>query len=140
MWKAEFSNGDILNEIDVNGKEVLFRKVLDRLDKLENLSIVLKNNRIYTVRMADGRFSTIIDGKENHFFALDIDAIDLKCIRPIYFVNETINFSTVGKVFDTLGPPKVNFIALGFQTTLNGRNVKRYLTIFPDGVFVIKDK
>ncbi len=139
MWKAKFSNGDVLNGIDENNKEVLFRKVLDRLDELENLSIVLEN-KIFTVRMADGRFSTMIDDKENHFFALDAAAMDLKCIRPIYFVNETADFTTTGQSLTALGPPRVNFTALGFQTNLNGRNVKRYLTIFPDGTFVIKDK
>ena len=136
MWKAQFSNGDILEEFDKNGQEILFRKVLDRLDDLENLSIVL-GNRVYTIRMVDGRFSIVVDGKECHFFALDVDAVDLKHIRPIYFVRETINFNIQR---GALGPPRVNFVAVGFQANLNGGNVKRYLEIFPDATFIIKDK
>lgn len=136
MWKAQFSNGEILEEFDVHGQEVPFRKVVDRLNDLENLSIVL-GDKTYVVRILDGRFSIIFKGKEHHFFALDADAIDLKCIRPIYFVRETVDLGTLGKA---LGPPRVNFIALGFQANLNGHNIKRYLTIFPDETFVIKDK
>ncbi len=136
MWRAQFSNEDILEEFDKEGQEILFRKVLDRLDDLKNLSIVLEN-RVYTVRMADGRFSIVIDGKEGHFFALDVDAADLKHIRPIYFVRETINFNVQR---GPLGPPKANFVAVGFQANLNGCNVKRYLEIFPDTTFLIKDK
>lgn len=139
MWKAQFNNDEVLEEFDVNGQEISFRKVLDRLDNLKNLSIVLED-KIYIVRMSDGRFSTIFKGENHHFFALDADVVDLKCIRPIYFVRETINFSTQGKVPLALGPPRVNFVALGFQANLNGHNVKRYLTIFPDGTYVIKDK
>ena len=139
MWKAQFSDGEVLEEFDMNGQEVLFRKVLDRLDDLENLSIIV-GDKIYVVRMSDGRFSIIFKGEEHHFFALDADVADLKCIRPIYFVRETINFGTQGKVPIALGSPKVNLTALGFQANLNGHNVKRYLTIFPDETFVIKDK
>lgn len=140
MWKAQFNNAEVLEEFDANGQEIPFRKVLARLDNLENLSIVLED-KTYIVRMSDGRFSTIFKGEEErHFFALDADVVDLKCIRPIYFVRETINFGTQGKVPVALGPPRVNFVALGFQANLNGHNVKRYLTIFPDGTYVIKDK
>lgn len=139
MWRAQFSNGEVLEEFNKKGQEVLFKKVLDRLNDLENLSIVL-GDKTYTVRMTDGRFSIIFNAVEHHFFTLDVDAVDLKCIRPIYFVRETINFGTQGNVPKALEPPRVNFVALGFQANLNGRNVKRYLTIFPDGIFVIKDK
>lgn len=136
MWRAQFSNGDILEEFNEKGQEIPFRKVLDRLDDLENLSIVL-GNRVYTVRMADGRFSTIVDGKEGHFFALDVDVADLKHIRPIYFVRETVDFNVQR---GPLGPPRINFVAVGFQANLNGCNVKRYLEIFPNATFIIKDK
>lgn len=139
MWKAQFSNGEVLEEFDKDGREIPFRKVLVQLNALENLSIVV-GNKIYVVRMSDGRFSIIFKGEEHHFFALDADAVDLKSIRPIYFVRETVDFGTQGNVPVALGPPRVNCIALGFQANLNGHNVKRYLTIFPDETFVIKDK
>lgn len=136
MWKAQFSDGKVLDAFDKDGQEILFRKVLDRLGDLENLSIIV-GNKTFTVRMSDGRFS-IINGEEHHFFALD--AVDLKHIRPIYFIRETVNFDICEKVPVALGPPRVNFTALGFQASLNGHNIKRYLAIFPDGSFVIKDK
>ncbi len=143
MWRAQFSNGNILEKFDKNGQEVLFKKVLDRLDDLENLSVI-SENKTYTVRMSDGRFSMSINTEslhlESHFFALDVDVIDLKHIRPIYFVRETVNLSTQGKIPTVLGPSRINFIAVGFQASFNGRNVKRYLAIFPDGTFVVKDK
>jgi hypothetical protein len=137
MWRAQFSNGDILEEFDKNGQGTPFKKVLNRLDDLENLSIVL-GNRVYTVRMADGRFSIIVDGKEVHFFALDTNVADLKHIRPIYFVRETVDFNMQRGVL--LGSPRVNFVAVGFQANLNGCNIKRYLEIFSDATFIIKDK
>ncbi len=144
MWRAQFSNGNILEKFDKNGQEVLFKKVLDRLDDLENLSVIL-GNKTYTVRMSDGRFSICITDTESlrtesHFFALDVDVIDLKHIRPIYFVRETVNLSTQGKIPTVLGPSRINFIAVGFQASFKGHNVKRYLAIFPDGTFVVKDK
>jgi len=139
MWKAQFSNGDVLEQFDQKGREVLFQKVLDRLDDLKNLSVIL-NGRTYTVRIMDGRFSIANKGEVHHFFALDGDVTNLNHIRPIYFVRETIDFSTQGKVPIALGSPQVNFVAIGFQASLNGRNVKRYLAIFPNNTFVVKDK
>ncbi|MEA3342180.1 MAG: hypothetical protein U9R15_19620 [Chloroflexota bacterium] len=136
MWKAEFSNGDILNSIDKNGKEILFKKILDRLDELKNLSVILKD-RVYAVRMVDGRFTTIINGIVTNFFALGIDADILTNIRPIYFINETVHLGT-GKNGRAI--PQINFVALGFQANLNGQSIKRYLKIFPDDTFVIEDK
>ncbi len=139
MWRAQFSGGEILEEFDGNGQEILFRKVLDRIEDLEELSVIL-DDKVYTVRMIDGRFSTIFAGETQHFFALDANVTDLSHIRPIYFTRETVNFGTQGRVPAALGPPTVEFIALGFQANLDGRNVKRYLTIFPDGTTVLKDK
>ena len=140
MWQAKFNNGEVLKEFDANGNEVVFKKVSDRFDDLADLSIVLAD-RVYTVRMADGRFSTISNGDEHHFFALDEDAENLTNIRPIYFIRESVNFGTQGNSAPAaLGPPEVEFVALGFQANLEGHNVKRYLTIFPDGTTVLRDK
>ncbi|KKM95542.1 hypothetical protein LCGC14_1187080, partial [marine sediment metagenome] len=92
MWQATFSNGEVLNESNAEGQEILFGKVLKRLDDLESLSIIL-DNKIFTVRMVDGRFSTSINGDTNHFFASDVDITSLTNIRPIYFIRETVQIT-----------------------------------------------
>ena len=139
MWQATFSNGEVLNESNAEGQEILFGKVLKRLDDLESLSIIL-DNKIFTVRMADGRFSTSINGDTNHFFASDVDITSLTNIRPIYFIRETVQITAHVNALFSKGPPSVNFIALGFQANFNGQNIKRYLAILPNGAFVIRDE
>ena len=139
MWQAKFSNGDIIKELNTQGQEISFGKILARLDDLESLSILLEN-RIFTVRMADGRFSSNINGDENHFFASDIDITALTNIRPIYFVRETVELAVHAHVLFSGGPPTANFTALGFQANFNGRNIKRYLAILPNGSFVIRNE
>jgi hypothetical protein len=131
MWQAKFSNGEVLNEFNAEGNEVLFGKVLERISSLESLSIIL-NDRIFTVRLSDGRFNI----NDNHFFISGIDPALLTNIRPIYFVRETVNFNArlVG------GKSEVNFTALGFQANINGRNIKHYLAILPDGSFIIRNE
>ena len=138
MWQAKFKNGEVLNEFDKKGQEVLFRKVLDRND-LESLSIILKD-KVFTVRMSDGRFSFCVNEIENHFFASDVDTTSLAHIRPIYFVRETVQFNALASALTSAGPPKTNFIALGWQANCNGRNVKRYLAILPTNTFIIKSE
>ena len=138
MWRAHFNDGKVLEEFDGQGKEVLFKNVSARVDELEKLSVTVAD-KIYTVRMADGRFSTISNGEEYHFFAQGVDGAKLSHIRPIYFIREYVNFGTQGEVPVALGPPEVEFTALGFQADLYGRNVKRYLAIFPGGNIVLKD-
>ncbi len=140
MWQAKFSNGEILNEFNVDGQEILFGKVLKRLDDLESLSIIL-DDKTFTVRMIDGRFSSNISGDINHFFASDVDITALKNIRPIYFVRETIKLAIYSNTSSFGGSsPDVNFTALGFQANLDGRNITKYLAILPNGTFIIKDE
>lgn len=140
MWQAKFSNGEVLNEVDAENHEVLFSEVLKRSDTLESLSIILED-KIFTVRMTDGRFSISINGDVNHFFAVDAATTSLSNIRPIYFVREVVYLMTRADTgLSQSSSPNINFTALGFQANFEGRNVKRYLAIFPNGTFVIKDK
>jgi len=136
MWQAKFSDGNVLNEFNGN-REVLFGKVLERLDDLESLSIILED-KIFTVRMTDGRFSSSINGNINHFFASDVDITALTNIRPIYFIRETVKLTMHANALSSNGPSNINFTALGFQANYNGCNIKRYLAILPDGAFVIQ--
>lgn len=137
MWQAKFSDGEVLNEFNDKGQEILFSQVLERLDNLESLSIIL-GDKMFTVRMLDGRFSSNINGDVNHFFASDVDITALTNIRPIYFVRETIQIGIHANVLSSEGPPAVNFTALGFQANFNGCNIKRYLAILPNGSFVVR--
>ena len=143
MWQAQFSNGDILNAINEDGKEILFGKVLARLDDLESLSIIM-DDKVFRVRMEDGRFSAYVGENDPiHFFASGVDIDSLDNIRPIYFVRETVHFGTHAAALapDTFpGTPAVNFTALGFQANLAGRNIKRYLAILPNGEYAIRDE
>lgn len=139
MWQAKFNGGEVLNEFNSAGHEILFGKVLERLDTLESLSIILKN-KTFTVSMIDSKFSfTGGNGDENHFYAADIDVATLTNIRPIYFIRETVKLALHAnqQSFES-SSPTVNFIALGFQANSNGDNIKRYLAILPNGSFVIK--
>ena len=141
MWIAKFSNGEVLNEFDDTGQEILFSKVLKRLKDLESLSISLED-KIFTVRMADGRFSSNINGDINHFFAVDVDINTLTNIRPIYFVRETIKLAIQANALfsESTDAPYVHFTALGFQANFNGQNITRYLAIFPNGTYILKDE
>ncbi|KKL74472.1 hypothetical protein LCGC14_2064580, partial [marine sediment metagenome] len=61
-------------------------------------------------------------------------------IRPIYFVRETVELAVHAQALFSEGPPTTNFTALGFQANFNGRNIKRYLAILPNGSFVIRNE
>jgi len=138
MWKAYFSDGSVLSEF-IKGKEIPFKKVLDRLQDLENLSII-ENGKEFTVSLTTGMF-TIKENNEDpvSFYVLKReDIINLENIRPIYFIRDRIDFK-VGNNMEQVGSYTV-FTALGFQAILNGKNIKRYLEIPPKGPFVLRDE
>lgn len=128
MWRATFKNGSALNQYN-EGKEILFRKVLDHIKDLKSLSIVLKTFTL-SVSLIDSHFSLLKDGVVVDFFAHDIDPQSLKNIRPIYFIREGCGVPINGAKKTEV---KTQFIALGFQANLNGKNVKHILYIKPNG-------
>jgi len=139
MWRAEFNDNTFLDEFDSKGNEILFGNVLKRLNDLKVLSIIL-GNKIFSVRMRDGLFSISSNKESNQFFVLDNETYNentLENMRPIYFVRETVNFTLQ---CTQVGPTRTNFVALGFQANYKGKNIKRYLAIFPTGNFIIKDE
>lgn len=144
MWKAKFKDGTVLQEFDDSGHEVLFGKVMARVEDLETLSILLTSSKSFTIRFIDGRFTLSNDGIDNHIYGLDFQKYDiskLTNIRPIYFVRETVDFSIgVHKGLQVASQPRVNFVALGFQANYENKNIKRYLWISPDGSSLIKDE
>ena len=59
MWIAKFSNGEVLNEVDDTGQEILFGKVLKRLDALDIESeICLDDDEKYN--QASSNYGTLI--------------------------------------------------------------------------------
>ncbi|KKL15768.1 hypothetical protein LCGC14_2502270, partial [marine sediment metagenome] len=67
IWKAVFKDGTSLEQFDVNGNEILFAKVLDRVNDLKTIAIHLKGGLIYSVSILDGSFN--VNGR--HFYVLD---------------------------------------------------------------------
>jgi len=138
VWKAKFRDGLVLENFDTLGRERVFGDIFKQSSSLESLSVVV-GDKTYSVRMDDGFFSVVTTTGNNGFFVLDPETYNvntLENIRPIYFVRETVNFTaSIGQV----GPTNTNFTALGFQATHKGKNIKRYLAIFPNGSFIVKD-
>ena len=133
-WHALFHDGSTLNQFDDQGREILFRKVLDRIKDLKALSIRL-GERLYVVSLVDGMFN--IGGK--CVYVLDTNKYPsekLENIRPIYFERWQQDFSTGGQ------PLKHQrlFTAIGFQALFEGRNVKRYLEVYDSGDCKVREK
>lgn len=145
MWQAVFNDGTVLSsiaQVDGDTVERSFSAVINSLEKLDSLSVI-QGARKFTVRMSDGRFTTSISGVDCDFYATDYITTfqkKLNNIRPIYFVRETVEFSTVAQQHMGTGSvPTLVFTALGFQTNVDGVNIKRYLAILPDGTYTIED-
>ena len=137
FWLAKF-NGSTLYQHDSQGREVQFRKVIDRSKDLKSLSIVVTKDRVYTVSLEDSHFSLFIHGTIVNFFAHDINPKSLKNIRVIYFKREQVDFN-VGSLKQT-GSSKTLFTALGFQCNIDGKNFKRILHIYANGEFTMADR
>ena len=131
-WLARFSDGSELRQFE-NGQEILFRKVLDRQAELISFSV-----GPVTVNLVDGsftlrwggrlRFSCGISGQEEQ--ALDASVPK----RIIYFRRVTRVFNA-----DTLKQNEIQIVyAVGWQATLNARNVKHIAYIHPGGDLVLE--
>jgi len=136
QWRAEFKNSSTLFQYDEQGREILFKKVIDRASDLKSLSILVDKNRAYTVSLQDSHFSIFVNGIIINFFAHDINPKELKNIRYIYFIRESSKFST--KTLEQISPTKQHFWALGFQAIYKNSNIKRILHIYPNGEFTIE--
>jgi len=141
MWRAHFRDGFVIDEFGENGYERSFQNVLDRHNALETLSIHLDNGDIFTVDITKGLFSVNKNGQEViNFFGLPQDKCaqeTLSNVRIIYFVRECVTFN----LSQTGAPRAANtqFVALGMQANLpDGKNIKRYIAIYPNGVFDIR--
>ncbi len=134
-WHAGFRDGSRLDQFDKNGNEILFGAVKNRFNELKVLSIS-QGEIQYTVSLLDGMFS--IGGK--CLYVLDTNIYPpekLENIRPIYFERWKHDFSASGG--HQLKKEHL-FTAIGFQANYNGRNIKRYLEIYPSGDCKIREK
>ena len=141
MWTAYFCNDFIVNQFREDGQERGFNHVLDRHDKLEKLSVRLNNGDTFTIDITKGLFSVVKQNQATiYFYGLPQDTCAqeiLTNVRIIYFSRENI---TVG-LTNLIGShaATTEFFALGFQANLpNGKNVQRYVAIYPNGVFDIR--
>ena len=134
-WKARFKGQYVLEQFGANGKECLFRKVLNRQDELEHFELV-EDGKKYSVNLKNGMFT--INGVEIFPITETELGVPLRNAkyRIIYYKRMQANF-TVQK----LEGPKIHSYLIGWQTTISGKNFKRVMQIFPDGkVFLQTDK
>lgn len=131
-WKAHFSNARTLEQYDATGKEKLFKEILDRQSELEVFELVDSGN-IYQVDLRTGKF--FIKGVE--FFPITETELgvyhrDVK-YRIIYYkrMQTTVSQTKVGKL-------NLLCYLLGWQATINGKNVKRVMHIYPTGKVVLQ--
>lgn len=131
-WKARFKNQHMLNQFDSQGREILFKEVLERQNDLEIFELV-EDGKVYQINLNTGMFT--INGIEIFLITEQELGTPLRDAhyRIIYYKRMQTNF-TVQK----LEKPKVFCYLLGWQTTVNGKNFQRILQIFPDGKLFLK--
>lgn len=131
-WRAYFKGCSVLEQYNNQGKEVLFKNVLDRQEDLEKFELI-NEGKIYQINLKTGMVT--INGVEIFLITeqeLGIPLRDAK-YRIIYYKRMQTNF-TVQK----LEKPKLFCYLLGWQTTIANRNIQRVLQIFPDGKLFLK--
>jgi hypothetical protein len=125
-WIAYFTDG-VLYQFNEDGSENRFQKVLDRQHNLERFVV-------------DKVMVDLIDG------SFTVDEIKLYGSTEKEYSDETVKkriifFRITTRVFDaaTLQQNSVNFVyAVGWQATVNGKNVKHIMYLHPDGKVVFE--
>jgi len=128
-WRAYFKNQHVLEQFDIEGKERLFKEVLNRQEELEQLELFNDKER-YSVNLRTGLFT--IKGVE-------IDLFGISSQQPKYRV---VYYKRMQTMFTSqqIGKPKLFCYLLGLQTTIDNKNVQRVLQIYPDGKIVLQIK
>jgi hypothetical protein len=126
-WKAHFKNQYVLEQFDKEGKERLFREVLDRQEELERFELI-GDKKIYSVNLRDGSFY-IDDVKLNLITEQEL-GVPLQNVeyRIVYYKRVQVTMTQ-----SVLGKPKILCYLLGWQTTVDGKCFKRILQIYQDG-------
>lgn len=116
-WVAKFTDGEEVAQYTEDGKEVLYREVLNRLDSGKGLSYI---------ELAPLRKGLPVYRQE----------IDSTWQRPIVFRRHFVKMG----MFDGKKSERVIFL-LGWQATINGKNYKSILFIDPEtGAVEIKSE
>lgn len=131
-WRAYFKNQYVLDQYSDDKKERLFREVLDRQDELEKFELV-GNGEIYQVNLITGEF--FIKGVK----FLPVTETELGVYhrnveyRIIYYrrMQTTVSRINVRK-------PSLFCYLLGWQATINGKNVQRIMQIYSTGKIVLQ--
>ena len=136
-WQAYFKDGSALSQFEPDGSEVLFRKVLDRALDVERFQV-----GPVTVDLRDGSFILHRMGDfvkvtgSSYVEAFEEWGIDERVPkRLIYFRRVARQFGIGGDVPKERVAPYVVY-AVGWQATVQDRNVKHIIFIHPDGSLV----
>jgi len=117
-WSAKLSNSTIIKEHDKEGKEHLFKEVLDVLNDVEILTLSW-DKKYASVNFKNGHFN--INGEDISFK----DISDRKeRYRPIYFKRVRQVIST-----GTSNPNENIKYHIGYQITINDKNYQRILKV-----------
>jgi len=118
-WSAKLIDGTVIDEIDKEDKEHLFKEVIDRIDDLRELKLFW-DNRFATVNLETGHFN--VNGEDFGFEGLS-DRTEQ--YRPIYFKRVKRTISNIPGLEDT---PNIKY-HIGYQITIDGKNYQRVLQI-----------
>jgi hypothetical protein len=126
-WTAVFKDSTIIKQFNEDGSENLFREVLDRQDGLRHFRV----GKI-TVDLLDGSF--LVDGVTLFGSTSREYSDETVKKRIIYFRITTRVFNAA-----TLQQNSVNFVyAIGWQATIDGKNVKHIMYLHPNGKVVFE--
>ena len=132
MWSAKFKDGTVLNQFIVDN-EVPFRKVLDKQDELETLSLIF-GDYTYTVNLITGIFTFNTQNITFFMTPVDTEKVDLNNLKfqVVYFQRMIQFFNSNMQNIDG----GVVFSALGWKATLpSGEIITRYLKVFTNNTF-----
>lgn len=137
-WNAHFKGGRVLEQFDERKKERLFREVLDKQEDLETFDLV-EDGKVYSVDLKNGEFC--INGQ--YLFAITEEELghpvrDIK-YRIIYYrrMRQILTETGTGLV---PSKTKAHCYLLGWQATIDDKNIQRILHIYPDGKIFLRTK
>lgn len=133
-WKAHFSNARIFEQFDAQGKEHLFKEVLDRQEDLELFELI-GDGKIYQVDLRTGKF--FIKGVE--FFPITEEEFK-KPLRDVHYRLIYYKRSQTTVTLNSIKKPELLCYLLGWQALVDGKNFQRIMFIYPDGRVELKSK
>jgi len=135
VWCAILEDSSVIRQYDLNGRECLFKEVLDSRDKLKRFMLCNRfNGEVFIVDLVDGYIS-----KTKEVYGVFKPRVDM--LRKQQYDYRLIYFREVERTFNQklseTGNPKINYF-LGFQyTDENSKNHKRMIKISETGDWVV---